>query len=332
MHQITRIEGDGIGPEVMAAVCRILDAAGVKIEWEDVAAGTGALAKTGTPLPDSVIASIRRTKVALKGPIGTPIGEGFKSVNVGIRKALDLYACVRPISGLAGVPAPFPDLDFVLIRENTESLYAGLEKEISPGVVHGIKLVTRDASLRIARYAFEFAKRKGRKRVTVVHKANIMKLSDGLFLRCAREVAADHPSIPLVEMIVDNCAMQLVTRPKQFDVIVTDNLYGDILSDLAAGLIGGLGVAPGANIGESAAVFEATHGTAPDIAGQNKANPAGLLRSAILMLEHLGEAAAATRIDRALRVVIAKVEYRTGDLGGRAATTQFTDAICRELG
>ncbi|HEX5709268.1 MAG TPA: isocitrate/isopropylmalate dehydrogenase family protein, partial [Pyrinomonadaceae bacterium] len=283
-HTITLIPGDGIGPEVTAAVVRIIEAAGVEVQWETHYAGAQALEKFGTTLPDELLESIKRNRVALKGPITTPVGKGFTSVNVGLRKALDLYANLRPVRALPNVPCRYPELNLVVVRENTESLYAGLEHIVVPGVVESLKIITEKASTRIARYAFEHSRRDNRKKVTCVHKANIMKLSDGLFLDCFRKVAAEYPEIEAEDKIVDNACMQLVMRPEQFDVMLLENLYGDIVSDLCAGLIGGLGLVPGANIGELGAVFEAVHGSAPDIAGQGVANPTALLQSAILML------------------------------------------------
>ncbi len=325
-HTITLIPGDGIGPEVSSAVVRVIEATGVDITWETKYAGAQALEKFGSTLPEDLLESIKRNRVALKGPITTPVGKGFTSVNVGLRKALDLYANLRPVRALPNVPARYPELDLVVVRENTEDLYSGIEHVVVPGVVESIKIITEKASTRIARYAFEFARREGRRKVTAVHKANIMKLSDGLFLDCFRKVAADYPEIEAEDKIVDNACMQLVMRPEQFDIMLLENLYGDIVSDLCAGLIGGLGLVPGANIGEQGAVFEAVHGSAPDIAGQDLANPTALLLSALLMLEHIGEAAAARRVRRALEAALAG-SVRTRDLGGTASTTAFADAI-----
>ncbi|HEB88946.1 MAG TPA: isocitrate/isopropylmalate dehydrogenase family protein [Deltaproteobacteria bacterium] len=330
-YRATLIPGDGIGPEVVEAALRVVEATGVRIEWERVEAGADVFVKYGTPLPDEVLNSIRTTGVALKGPIGTPIGGGFKSANVLLRQALDLYACVRPIRTIPGLPSRFENVDFVIIRENTEGLYTGLEHRVAPGVVESLKVVTEAASLRIARYAFELARRQGRPTVTAVHKANIMKLSDGLFLECARRVARDHPEIEMRELIIDNCAMQLVTHPEQFDVLLMDNLYGDILSDLGAGLVGGLGVVPGSNIGNECAVFEAVHGSAPDLAGKGRANPTAVIRSAAQLIAHLGEPEAAGRIERAVEAALSDPANHTGDLGGKATTQQLTDAILREL-
>src|SRR5215472_3783941 len=330
-HRVTLIPGDGIGPEVSAAVLRVIEAAGVNIEWERFIVGGHAQDLAGSPLPDAVIQSIRRNKVALKGPVETPVGGGFESVNVRLRKVLDLYANLRPVRNLPGVQSRFGDLDLVIVRENTEGLYSGLEHEVVPGVVESLKIMTEKASTRIAVFAFEFAKKYGRKKITAVHKANIMKKSDGLFLACFRKVAVNYPSIEHDEKIVDNLCMQLVMNPHQFDMLLMENLYGDIVSDLAAGLVGGLGVVPSANIGEKAALFEAVHGTAPDIAGKNIANPTALLMSAIMMLRHIGERAAGDRIQGALNKVLEKREKVTRDLGGSASTSEFTDAIIAAL-
>ncbi|HEX8287173.1 MAG TPA: isocitrate dehydrogenase (NAD(+)) [Pyrinomonadaceae bacterium] len=330
-HTITLIPGDGIGPEIIAATVRVIEATGVDIEWETHIIGAQALEKYGTTIPDTTIESIKRNKVALKGPLTTPIGKGFTSVNVGLRKALDLYANVRPVKALPNVPSRYPELDLVIVRENTEDLYAGLEHVVVPGVVESIKIITEKASTRISRYAFEFAKSHGRKKVTAMHKANIMKLSDGLFLECFYNVAKDYPEIPADDKIIDNACMQLVMRPEQFDVMVLENLYGDIVSDLCAGLIGGLGLAPGANIGEQGAVFEAVHGSAPDIAGQGIANPTAILMSAILMLRHIGEMDAADRAEKSMLEVFAEGETITKDLGGTAKTADFANAIIDKL-
>jgi isocitrate dehydrogenase (NAD+) len=330
-HAITLIPGDGIGPEVTAAVVNVLGAAGVSIDWETHDAGVRAVEKTGQTLPEALLDAIRRNKVALKGPVTTPIGEGFTSVNVGLRKALDLYANVRPVSNLTGVKSRFEHVDLVIVRENTEDLYAGLEHEVVPGVVESLKIITEKASTRIAEFAFGYAERRGRRKITAVHKANIMKLGDGLFLDSARAVAARHPAVPYEERIVDAACMHLVMRPEQFDVLLLPNLYGDIVSDLAAGLVGGLGVVPGANLGAAAAVFEAVHGSAPDIAGKNVANPTALLLSALLMLRHLGEDDAADRIRAALDRTLADGRIRTRDLGGTASTTEFAEAIVKAL-
>ncbi len=330
-HRLTLIPGDGIGPEVSAAVLRIIEAAGVEIEWERFDVGDRALEKSGNSLPDEVIESIRRNGAALKGPVATGIGTGFTSVNVRLRKALDLYANLRPVRNLPGVESRFGGVDLIVVRENTEDLYAGIEHEVVPGVIESLKIITEKGSTRIADFAFDYARRFGRQKVTAIHKANIMKKSDGLFLECFRRVAADYPAIEHDEVIVDTACMRLVMDPRQFDVLVMENLYGDIISDLAAGLVGGLGVVPSANLGEKAAFFEAVHGTAPDIAGRNLANPTALLLSAIMMLRHLKEDAAASRIEAALNKVLEGREKVTHDLGGRASTTEFTDAIIAAL-
>jgi len=330
-HDITLVAGDGIGPEVTGAVVTILEAAGLQADWDSHPAGVLALERHGETLPQELLDSIRRTKVALKGPVTTPVGGGFTSVNVGLRKALNLFANLRPVWNLAGVPSRYTGVDLVIVRENTEDLYAGLEHEVVPGVVESLKIITAEASTRIARFAYEHARRHGRRRVTAVHKANIMKLSDGLFLRSVRDVAAQYPDITSDDRIVDNACMQLVVNPSQFDVLLLPNLYGDIVSDLCAGLVGGLGVVPGANLGTEIGVFEAVHGSAPDIAGKGVANPTALLLSALLMLRHLGEDAIADRISRALGVVLADDQIRTRDLGGTATTAEFTSAVCRRL-
>ncbi len=330
-HTITLIPGDGIGPEIIAATVRVIEATGVQITWESQIAGSNAQEKIGTTLPDELIESIKRNKVALKGPLTTPIGKGFTSVNVGLRKALDLYANVRPIKALPNVPCRYPELDLVVMRENTESLYAGLEHVVVPGVVESLKIITEKASTRIARYAFEYARENGRKKVTAMHKANIMKLSDGLFLECFYNVAKDFEEIEADDKIIDNACMQLVMRPEQFEVIVMENLYGDIVSDLCAGLIGGLGLAPGANIGEQGAVFEAVHGSAPDIAGQGIANPTAIMISGLMMLRHIGEREAADRMEKAMMKVFAETDVRTPDLGGNASTADFASAIINML-
>lgn len=330
-HVITLIPGDGIGPEVTQAVVRILKAAAVDIDFERQDAGMLAFKRVGQSLPVAVLDSIRRNRVALKGPVTTPIGEGFTSVNVGLRKALDLFANLRPVRNLPGVPSRFEGVDLVIVRENTEDLYSGLEHEVVPGVVESLKIISEKASTRIAQFAFEFARANGRKRVTAIHKANIMKLGDGLFINCARTVSHDYTDIAYDERIVDAACMQLVMHPERFDVLLLPNLYGDIVSDLCAGLVGGLGVVPGANLGREVAVFEAVHGSAPDIADKNLANPTALLLSALMMLDHLGERAAAERIRTALGRVLSAGAVRTRDLGGDASTTEFTDAICREI-
>ena len=331
-HKITLLPGDGIGPEVTAAVVQIIECAGVEVEWEKYVVGAEALARTGDPLPQDVLDSIVRNRVALKGPVTTPVGTGFASINVRLRKTLDLYSNLRPVKSMPNVITRYDDIDLIVVRENTESLYAGLEHEVVPGVVESLKIITEKASTRIARFAFEYARTHGRKRVTAVHKANIMKLSDGLFLQCFRNVARDYPNITADDRIVDNLCMQLVQNPNQFDILLLENLYGDIVSDLTAGLVGGLGVVAGANIGENGAVFEAVLGSAPDIAGQNKANPLALLQSAVLMLQHIGEMHPAKRIDDAITKVLGMgPEVRTRDIGGTGSTTDFTSAICEVL-
>jgi isocitrate dehydrogenase (NAD+) len=330
-HKITLIPGDGIGSEITGAVVRIIEASGVEIEWESFIAGAEALSRYGDPLPEPVLESIKRNRVALKGPLTTPVGTGFTSVNVRLRKTLDLYANLRPVRNLPGLVTPFGDLDLVVVRENTEDLYSGIEHVVVPGVVESLKIITEKASTRIARFAFDYARRENRKKVTAIHKANIMKLSDGLFLDCFRKVAAEYPEIAADDKIVDNACMQLVMRPQQFDVMLLENLYGDIISDLAAGLVGGLGVVPGANIGEFGAVFEAVHGSAPDIAGKNIANPTALLQTAIMMLRHLGERAAADLVERAMIHTLANKQVRTRDLGGTASTTEYTEAIVASM-
>jgi len=330
-HTITLIPGDGIGPEVTEAVLRIIAAAGVSIKWEKHDAGVLAFEKTGRALPVDLIDSIKRNKVALKGPVTTPIAEGFTSVNVGLRKALDLYANLRPVWNLPGVTARYTDVDIILVRENTEDLYAGLEHQVVPGVVESLKIITEKASTRIAQFAFTYARRHGRKKVTAVHKANIMKLSDGLFLECARNVSREFMDIKYDEKIVDATCMHLVMNPSQFDVMVMPNLYGDIVSDLCAGLVGGLGVVGSANLGTDIGVFEAVHGSAPDIAGKGLANPTALLLSAVLMLKHVDETPAADRIMAALGQVLREGTQVTKDLGGTASTYGFADAVCQAL-
>jgi isocitrate dehydrogenase (NAD+) len=330
-HTITLIPGDGIGPEVTEAVLRVLAATGVAIEWERHDAGVVSFEKTGQALPPALVESIRRNKVALKGPVATPIGEGFTSVNVGLRKALDLYANLRPVWNLPGVAARFEGVDLVIVRENTEDLYAGLEHEVVPGVVESLKIITARASTRIAEFAFAHARRHKRRKVTAIHKANIMKLGDGLFLGSVRDVARHHPDVQYEEKIVDAACMHLVLNPRQFDVLVMPNLYGDIVSDLCAGLVGGLGVVGAANLGSDVGVFEAVHGSAPDIAGKGVANPTALLLSAVMMLRHLDEDTAADRIMGALGRVLAAGGRSTKDLGGTLSTLDFADAICREI-
>ena len=331
MHQVTLVPGDGIGPEVAQAVQKVIAASGVEIDWEEVNAGAGVMDEYGTPLPEAVLDSIRKNKVALKGPITTPVGSGFRSVNVAIRKQLDLYVNLRPAKTFKGAPTKFENIDLVIFRENTEGLYSGVEHMVGEEAAESIKIITKKASARIVRAAFEYAQREGRKRVTAIHKANIMKLSDGLFLDTAREVAEDYPDIEFDDRIVDNMCMQLVQHPQEYDVLVLPNFYGDIVSDLSAGLIGGLGLTPGANIGDELAVFEAVHGSAPDIAGQNKANPMALLLSSVLMLRHLEEKEAADSIEAAIAAVLLEAEVLTADLGGQASTTEITEAIIEKL-
>jgi isocitrate dehydrogenase (NAD+) len=328
---ITLIPGDGIGPEVTAATVRVIEAAGAEIEWERHSAGSEALARYGDTLPQEVLDSILRNGVALKGPIATPVGKGFRSVNVALRKALVLYANLRPVRSLPGVPSRFSDIDLVVVRENTEGLYSGIEHEVVPGVMESLKIISAVASTRIARFAYDYSRARGRKRVTTVHKANIMKLSDGLFLDSCRAVGAEYPEITSDDRIVDNMCMQLVVNPHQYDVLLCENLYGDIVSDLVAGLVGGLGVVPGANIGEKASVFEAVHGSAPDIAGRNLANPLALIRSAVLMLHHIGESTAADRIEAAIVRAVSEKGQLTRDLGGSCTTTEFTEALVAEI-
>ncbi len=329
--RVTLIRGDGIGPEVADAVLAILEAAGAPLEFEEAVVGRVAEESGGNPLPAAVLDSIRKNRIALKGPVGTPIGKGFSSVNVALRKTLDLYASLRPVRNVPAVPSRFENVDLVVVRENTEDLYSGLEHTVVPGVVESLKIITEVASTRIARFAFEYARREGRRRVTAVHKANIMKLSDGLFLDCFRKVAAEYPDIVADDRIVDATCMRLVMNPEIFDVLLLENLYGDIVSDLAAGLVGGLGLVPGANLGKDVAIFEAVHGTAPDIAGTGKANPTALLMSAVLMLRYLGQGVLATAIESALFATFA-AGVRTPDLGGAASTTDFARAVAERLG
>ena len=330
-HHITLIPGDGIGPEVTSAARKVIAAAGVVVDWEIVDAGAGAAQKYGSVLPDETLESIRKNKVALKGPITTPIGEGFQSVNVQLRRALDLYANVRPVRSALGISFQHNPIDLIIFRENTEDLYSGLEYEIAPGVAQSLKVITEKASTRIAKAAFEWASKTERKQVHAVHKANIMKKSDGLFLDSVRKIAAQYPEITYKEIIVDNCAMQMVMHPEQFDVVVLGNLYGDIISDLAAGLVGGLGVVPGANLGDEVAVFESVHGSAPDIAGKGIANPIATILSANMMLRHIGEGKAADRIQAALVLFLSEKKNLTPDLGGNAKTDEMVDAIIRKI-
>ncbi|MDX2152617.1 MAG: isocitrate dehydrogenase (NAD(+)) [Bryobacteraceae bacterium] len=332
-YKVTLIPGDGIGPEVADATVRVLEETGVPIEWERVELTSDIILASGKTLPPNVLESLERTRVGLKGPVTTPVAGGFQSVNVALRKRLDLFANVRPVRTLPGLKTRFQDvkIDMVIFRENTEDLYSGLEHEVVKDVVESLKIITRTASMRIARYAFEYARKNGRKKVTAVHKANIMKLSDGLFLRCCREVAEEYTEVEYKELIVDNASMQLVMRPETFDVLLLPNLYGDIVSDLAAGLVGGLGIVPGANMGEDHAVFEAVHGSAPDIAGKGWANPTALMASAAMMLIYLGEGAAAARLHKAIEQVYASGRYLTRDVGGDCSTRHFTDGVIAEL-
>ena len=330
-HTITLIPGDGIGPEVAANVVRIVEASSVEVVWETHYAGAQALEHFGETLPADLLESIKRNGVALKGPVTTPVGKGFTSVNVGLRQSLDLYANLRPVRALPNVPCRYPELDLVVVRENTEDLYSGIEHVVVPGVVESLKIITEKASTRVSKFAFDFARREQRKKITAIHKANIMKLSDGLFLECFYNVAKSYPEIVADDKIVDNACMQLVMRPEQFDIMLMENLYGDILSDLCAGLVGGLGLVPGANIGEQGAVFEAVHGSAPDIAGQGIANPTALLQSSILMLRYLGEREAADKIEGAMLGVFAEGKVRTRDIGGTAKTSEFADAIILKM-
>jgi isocitrate dehydrogenase (NAD+) len=326
-YRIVLIPGDGIGPEVTSAARRVVDAAGLDIQWEEHLAGQTALEKLGTPLPEATLAAVRGANATLKGPTATPSGTGFRSVNVELRQKLQLYANYRPAKSLPGVPSRYDNIDLIVVRENTEGLYSGLEHEVVPGVVESLRIVTEAASERIARFAFETACRQGRKRVTCVHKANILKLSDGLFLRTCRRVAGEFPDIQFDDSIIDATAMKLVLNPQSLDVMVMENLFGDIISDLTAGLVGGLGLTPSANVGKDVAVFEAVHGTAPDIAGKGVANPTAVILSAVLMLRYLNEKAAADRVEIAVREVFARGEARTGDLGGRASTAEFVESI-----
>src|SRR6202048_4472947 len=330
-HRVTLIPGDGIGPEVTQAVVRILEATGVKFEWDRHAAGAEAFEIFGEYIPAALYESIKRNKVALKGPVTTPIGGGFKSINVTLRKQFDLFANFRPIKNLPGLDSKWPGVDLIIVRENTEGEYVGLEHEVVPGVVESIKVITEKGSTRIAKFAFEYARKHGRKKIHSIHKANIMKLSDGLFLRCARNVSKEYPEITYGEHIVDNTCMQLVMNPYQYDILLMENLYGDILSDLCAGLVGGLGLVPGANFGHECAIFEAVHGSAPDIAGKNIANPTAVLRSALLMLRHLGEYEAAMKIRNAIDEVYRHRSKLTRDVGGTAGTSEFADAIIQAM-
>jgi isocitrate dehydrogenase (NAD+) len=331
-HKVTLIPGDGIGPEVVNAVVRVLEATGVKFEWERFAAGAEAYEKFHEYIPKELVESLERTKVGLKGPVTTPIGGGFPSINVALRKKFELFCNFRPIYNLPGIPTRYPGVDLIIVRENTESLYAGIEHEVVPGVVESLKIITEKASTRISRWAFEYARKEGRKKVHAIHKANIMKLSDGLFLRCSRAVSKEYPEITYGEHIVDNTCMQLVMNPYQYDVLVMENLYGDIISDLCSAFVGGLGLVPGANIGHEIAVFEAVHGSAPDIAGKNIANPTAVLQSSILMMRHLGERDAADRMRAGLDEVYRRRKDKlTKDVGGTAGTSEFADAVIEAM-
>jgi isocitrate dehydrogenase (NAD+) len=328
---VTLIPGDGIGPEVIAAAITVVEAAGLRIKWDRQIAGAAAFKNDGNPVPDDLIRSLKRTRIALKGPLETGVGEGYRSVNVYLRKTFNLYANLRPTHSFEGVHTPFRNVDLVVVRENTEDLYAGIEHQVTPGVVESVKIITARASTRIARFAFEYARNNGRTSVTAIHKANIMKLSDGLFLKCARKIAEEYKDIRYLEQIVDAACMRLVTDPGSFDVLLLENLYGDIVSDLCAGLVGGLGVVPGANYGERGAIFEAVHGTAPDIAGKNIANPVAAILSGAMLVEYLGHVAAARNIREAVGTVLRTGNILTPDLGGRATTTEMTAAILHEM-
>jgi isocitrate dehydrogenase (NAD+) len=323
----TLIPGDGIGPEVVGAAIRILEATGLKFEWERFSVGAEAFEKSGAYIPKELVESIERTRLVLKGPVGTPVGHGFSSVNVALRKKFELFANFRPVKSLPGLETKYPNVDLIIFRENTEGLYSGIEHEVVPGVVESLKIITEKASTRISKHAFAYARKMGRKKIHVIHKANIMKMSDGLFLRCSQTVAKDYPEITYAEHIVDNACMQLVMNPYQYDILLMENLYGDILSDLCAAFVGGLGLVPGANIGTDCALFEAVHGSAPDIAGKNLANPTAVVRSSLLMLDYLGETKAAARIQAALEKVYGEKKTLTRDVGGTAGTSEFTDAV-----
>jgi isocitrate dehydrogenase (NAD+) len=330
-HRITLIPGDGIGPEVMKPTLKLVKAAGVDIEWDTHLAGAEALKKHGTTLPKQMMDSFDKNRVALKGPVTTPVGEGFASVNVELRQSFDLYANLRPVKNLPGVKARYDNVDLIVVRENTEGLYSGIEHEVVPGVMESLKIITEKASTRIAKFAFDYAQSNGRKKIAAVHKANIMKLTDGLFLQCARNMAKGYKQIGFSDLIVDNACLQLVLDPTRLDVLLLENLYGDIVSDLAAGLVGGLGVVPGANLGDTHALFESVHGSAPDIKGKNIANPTAIILAAIMMLEYISEKKAAACIAAALHAVLTRGERLTADLGGSASTSQFADAIRREI-
>ncbi len=330
-HNITLIPGDGIGPEVTNSAKSVIEASGVKVNWDIVEAGAAVIDKYGTPLPESVLESIKKNKVALKGPVTTPVGSGFRSINVALRKKVNLYANIRPVKTYKGVPSRYEDVNLIIVRENTEDLYAGIEHMVSSDIAESIKVISKKASTRIVEFAFDLAKKQNRDKVTAVHKANIMKLSDGLFLKCARDVAKNNKDINFEDVIVDAMSMKLVLNPKDFDVLVMPNLYGDILSDMAAGLVGGLGFLPGANIGKDAAVFEPAHGSAPDIAGEGKANPTAAILTAALMLKYIGEIEDANKIEKAIEKVLEDKKCVTGDLGGKASTLEFTEAVIREM-
>ena len=331
-YKATLIPGDGIGPEVVGAAIRILETTGVKFEWERFSVGADAFEKSGAYIPKELVESIERTRLALKGPVGTPVGHGFSSVNVELRKKFELFANFRPVKSLPGLETKYPNVDLIIFRENTEGLYSGIEHEVVPGVVESLKIITEKASTRISKHAFAYARKMGRKKIHVIHKANIMKMSDGLFLRCSRAVAKEYPEITYAEHIVDNACMQLVMNPYQYDILLMENLYGDILSDLCAAFVGGLGLVPGANIGTDCALFEAVHGSAPDIAGKNLANPTAVVRSSLLMLDYLGETKAAARIQAALEKVYSEKKTLTRDVGGTAGTAEFTDAVIAAIG
>src|SRR5258707_3319122 len=330
-HKVTLIPGEGIGPEVAAATRRVLEATGVQIDWEEIAGRSDSSADQGKSVNKAAVESVRRNRVALKGPMATAIAGGAPSVNVALRKTLDLYANLRPVKNVPGVKSHFENVDLILVRENTEDLYSGLEHEVVPGVVESLKIITEKASTRIAKFAFEYAKRHGRTKIHAIHKANILKLGDGLFLKSIRVVAQQYPDVEYKELIVANACMQMVLNPQQFDMLLLPNLYGDVMSDLAAGLVGGLGVVPSGNIGDECAMFEAVHGTAPDIAGKGLANPTALLMSGIMMLHHLGESSAAQRIQAALEKAYREGQHATRDLGGTATTQEFTDAAIAAL-
>ncbi|ABF43042.1 Isocitrate dehydrogenase (NAD+) [Candidatus Koribacter versatilis Ellin345] len=330
-YKITLIPGDGIGPEVTSAAVRVLEATGLKFEWESFAAGAEAYEKYKEYIPKELNESIERTRIGLKGPVTTPIGGGFSSINVELRKRFELYANVRPIRNLPGVHTRYPGVDLVVVRENTEGLYSGIEHEVVPGVVESLKIITEKASTRISKFAFNYARKMGRKKIHSIHKANIMKMSDGLFIRCSRNISKEYPEIIYGEHIVDNTCMQLVMNPYQYDILLLENLYGDIVSDLCAGLVGGLGLAPGANIGERASIFEAVHGSAPDIAGKNIANPTAVIRSGILMLRHLDEQDAANRVKAAVHHVYREGKHLTRDMGGTTSTSEFADKVVEAI-